>query len=182
MKKDSVRGWKDIFTFTLTQTLKSKVYIVSLVIMMVIAMVSMPILNMFLLKDTVEGPEKSAVEKVYFYNMTMCRNLDLESELPEAYRHIVFEETIGDTGTLENRIKEEELNSVILFLTEDTQYCAIQFLRSPDGKVTNYELQMLGQYVQNAYTKAAAKLAGLTEEQKLFFDLYEDKYIYNPAL
>ena len=49
MKKDSIRGWKDVFTFTLTQTLKSKAYIVSLVIMMVIAMVSMPLMNTFLL-------------------------------------------------------------------------------------------------------------------------------------
>ena len=39
MKKDSVKGWRDVFTFTLTQTLKSKAYIVSMVIMMVIAMV-----------------------------------------------------------------------------------------------------------------------------------------------
>lgn len=170
MKKDSIRGWKDVFTFTLTQTVKSKVYIVSLIIMMVLAMISMPILNTVLLKDTVDGPEKSAVEKVYLYNMTMCRNLDLESELPEAYRHIVFEETVGDTVALEQKIKKEEVNSVILYLTEDTGYCSIQFLRSPDGNVSNFELQMLGQYVQNAYTKALVKLVGLTEEQKLFFE------------
>jgi len=170
MKKDNLRGWKDVFTFTLTQTVKSKVYIVSLVIMMAIAMISMPILNTFLLKDTVDGPERSAVEKVYFYNMTMCRNLDFAGELPEAYRHIVFEETVGDMVALEEKIRTEEVNSVILFLTEDTQHCSIQFLRSPDGDVSNYELQMLGQYVQNAYTKALVKLVGLTEEQKIFFE------------
>ncbi len=170
MKKDSVRGWKDVFTFTLTQTLKSKAYIVSLVIMMVIAMVSMPLLNTFLLNDTVEGPEKSAVEKVYLYNMTLYRNLDMESELTDGYKHIVFEDTIGDMTALETKIQEEELNSVILFLIEDEQNCYIQFMRSPDGDVTNYELQMLGQYVQNAYTKAKVKLLGLTEDQMTFFE------------
>ena len=41
MKKDNIRGWKDVFTFTLVQTLKSKAYIVSLIIMMVIAMISL---------------------------------------------------------------------------------------------------------------------------------------------
>lgn len=170
MKKDSVRGWKDVFTFTLTQTLKSKAYIVSLVIMMVIAMVSMPLLNTFLLNDTVEGPEKSAVEKVYLYNMTLYRNLDMESELTDGYKHIVFEDTIGDMTALETKIQEEEVNSVILFLIEDEQNCYIQFMRSPDGDVTNYELQMLGQYVQNAYTKAKVKLLGLTEAQMTFFE------------
>lgn len=170
MKKDSIRGWKDVFTFTLTQTLKSKTYIVSLVIMMVIAMVSMPLMNTFLLNGTTEGPEKSAIEKVYLYNMTLYRNLDMDSELTEGYKHIVFEETIGDMTALETRISEEEVNSVMLLLMEDEQNCYIQFMRSPEGDVTNYELQMLGQYVQNAYTKAKVKLLGLTEEQMTFFE------------
>ncbi len=138
MKKDNVRGWKDVFIFTMTQTLKSKAYIVSLVIMMVIAMVSMPLMNTFLLNGTTEGPEKSAVEKVYLYNMTLYRNLDIHSEMSEGYQHIVFEETIGDMTALETKIQEEEQNSVILFLMEDEQYCYIQFMRSPDGAVTNY--------------------------------------------
>lgn len=170
MKKDSVRGWKDVFTFTLTQTLKSKTYIVTLIIMMVIAMVSMPLMNTFLLNGTTEGPEKSAVEKVYLYNMTLYRNLDFDAELTEAYQHIVFEDTVGDMTALETKIQEEEQNSVILVLVEDEQNCYIQFMRSPDGSVTNYELQMLGQYVQNAYTKAKVQLLGLTEEQMAFFD------------
>ena len=170
MKKDSVRGWRDVFTFTLTQTLKSKAYIVSMVIMMVIAMVSMPIMNIFLSDGVAAGPEKSAVEKVYLYNMTLYRNLDFDSELSEGYQHIVFEQTIGDVNALETKILEEEQNSVILYLMEDEQYCYIQFLRSPDGNVTNYELQMLGQFVQNAYTKAKIQLLGLTEEQLTFFE------------
>ena len=170
MKKDSVRGWKDVFTFTLTQTLKSKAYIVSMVIMMVIAMVSMPIMNIFLSDGVAAGPEKSAVEKVYLYNMTLYRNLDFDSELSEGYQHIVFEPTIGDMNALETKILEEEQNSVILYLMEDEQYCYIQFLRSPDGNVTNYELQMLGQFIQNAYTKAKIQLLGLTEEQLTFFE------------
>ena len=49
MKKDNLRGWKDVFTFTLVQTLKSKTYIVTLIIMMAIAMISMPLMNTFLL-------------------------------------------------------------------------------------------------------------------------------------
>lgn len=170
MKKDNIRGWKDVFSFTLFQTLKSKTYIVSLIIMMAIAMISMPLMNTFLLKGVAEGPEKSVVEKVYLYNMTLCRNLDFDSELTDGYRHIVFEDFVGDMTALETRVQEEEVNSVILFLMEDEQNCYIQFLRSPNGDVTNYELQMLGQYVQNAYTKAKIQLLGLTEEQMTFFE------------
>ena len=170
MKKDSVRGWKDVFTFTLTQTLKSKTYIVTLIVMIVSAMISMPVMNILLKGNMMEGPEKSAVEKVYFFNMTLCRTLDFESEFPESYQHIVFEDASGDMTTLENKIQEEEKNAVILALMEDENYCYIQFMRSPDGNVTTYELQLLGQYIQNAYTKAKAELLGLTEEQMKFFE------------
>ena len=127
-------------------------------------------MNMLLLNGVTEGPEKSAVEKVYLYNMTLYRNLDFDSELSEGYQHIVFEPTTGDVNALETKITEEEQNSVILYLIEDEQYCYIQFLRSPDGDVTNYELQMLGQFVQNAYTKAKVRILGLTEEQMTFFE------------
>ncbi len=170
MKKDSVKGWKDVFTFTLTQTLKSKAYRVTLVIMLLIAMVSMPIMNLVLGGDIAAEPEKSAIEKVYFYNMTLYRNLDMDSELTDEYKHIVFESAVGDVTAQETKIAEEEVNSVILLLVEDDQNCYIQFLRSPKSDVTNYELQMLGQYVQNAYTKAKVRLLGLTEEQMTFFE------------
>ena len=171
MKKDSVRGWKDVFTFTLTQTLKSKTYIVSLIIMIVSAMISMPVMNILLKGNNIaEGPEKSAVEKVYFYNMTLCRNIDFEREFPDAYRNIVFEDATGDVTELETKLQEEEVNAVILTLMEDENYCYIQFVRSPNGDVTSFELQMLGQYIQNAYTKAKVELLGLTEEQIKFFD------------
>ena len=170
MKKDSVKGWKDVFTFTLTQTLKSKAYRVTLVIMLLFAMVSMPIMNLVLGGDIAAGPEKSVIEKVYFYNMTLYRNLDVDSELTDAYKHIVFESAVGDVKAQETKIAEEEVNSVILLLVEDEQNCYLQFLRSPKSDVTNYELQMLGQYVQNAYTKAKVRLLGLTEEQMTFFE------------
>ena len=170
MKKDNVRGWKDVFTFTLTQTLKSKTYIVSLIFMIVSVMISMPVMNILMKGNTVEEPEKSAVEKVYFYNMTLCRTLDFENEFPEGYRHIVFEDTVGDMTELETKLQEEEPNAVILALMEDENYCYIQFVRNPDGEVSSYELQLLGQYVQNAYTKAKVELLGLTEEQIKFFE------------
>ena len=39
MKKDSIRGWKDVFTFTLVQTLKSKSYRVALILMLTIILI-----------------------------------------------------------------------------------------------------------------------------------------------
>ena len=168
MKKDSLRGWREVFTFTVTQTVKSKSYRVSLAIMLLIILVSMPLMNIFLFDGVNAGPEQSAVDKVYVYNMTMYRNLDMEQELADGYRHIVFEETTEPMETVQARICEEETNAVILMLAEDEAVCYIQFLRAPEGDVSMVELQQLGQFIQNAYTKAKIATLGVTKEQMEF--------------
>ena len=128
MKKDSLRGWREVFTFTVTQTVKSKSYRVSLAIMLLIILVSMPLMNIFLLDGVSAGPEQSVVEKVYVYNMTMYRNLDMEEELAEGYRHIVFEETSEPMENVQTRICEEETNAVILMLAEDEEFSGKVFV------------------------------------------------------
>ncbi len=170
MTRDSIRGWKDVFTFTLVQMVKSKTYIVTMIIMAVMAMISMPIMNLVMADGIADGTEQSAIEKIYLYNMTLYRNIDLQSELTEAYQQIVLEETTEDMEQLQKRISEEEQNAIALILMEDEEYCYIQFLRSPDGDVTTYELSLLGESIQNAYTKAKVQTLGLTEEQMTFFE------------
>lgn len=166
MKKDSLRGWKDVFTFTVSQTVKSKSYRVTLVIMLAMILVSMPLMNLFLFQDVQTGPEVSSIEKVYVYNMTMYRNLDVAEELPQGYDHIVFEDAAEGMDVVQNRICEEESSSVLLCLMEDETYCYIQFLRAPEGDISLLELQQLGQYVENAYTKAKLATLGVTEAQR----------------
>lgn len=167
MKRDSLRGWKDVFAFTVKQTVKSKSYRVSLVIMLAIILISMPLMNIFLFGETT-GPETSAVEKVYLYNMTMYRNLDMEAELPAGYSHIAFQNTMESVEVVQKRICEEEPNAVILQLAEDASYCYIQFLRAPESDVSMLELQQLGQFVENAYTKAKVETLGMTATQLEF--------------
>lgn len=165
MKKTEIRGWRDVFSFTVTQTIKSKAYIASLVIMCVLVLFSMPVMNLVMSVPTAEDIEKSSIEKVYVYNMTMYQSIDIASELPPAYQDIVFETPKEGYEVLEKRIKEDETGSVLLILAEDETGSYIQFVRSPDGKVGNYELQLLGQCIQNAFAKAKIRMLGISEEQ-----------------
>ena len=170
MKKDSIRGWKNVYTFTLVQMLKSKAYFVTMAIMVIMAMISMPIMNLVMADGISDGSKQSAMEKLYLYNYTLYRDIDLSSEWTKAYEHIVIEEPKEAMEQIQKRISEEEQNAVALILMEDERYCYIQFLRSPDGDVTTYELSLLGESVKNAYTKAKVKTLGLTEEEMTFFE------------
>ncbi len=171
MTRDSIRGWRDVYTFTLVQMVKSKAYLITMAIMVIMAMVSMPLMNLVMADGITDGSKQSAIEKLYLYNYTLYRDIDLQSELTEVYKHIVIEEPKENMEEIQKRISEEETNAVALILMEDEQYCYIQFLRSPDGNVTTYELSLLGESIQNAYTKAKVKTLGLTEEEMSFFEI-----------
>ncbi|MGN0507524.1 MAG: ABC transporter permease [Lachnospiraceae bacterium] len=165
MKKSDLRGWRDVFSFTVVQTVKSKAYIGTLIFMCILVLLSMPIMNLIMSDDMTEGPEKSAIEKVYIYNMTMYQQLDYQSELTPAYRNIVFENARESYEVVEARLAEEEKNSVLLLLAEDETGSYLQFVKSPNGDVGNYELQILGQSFQNAFTKAKIRALGISETQ-----------------
>jgi ABC-2 type transport system permease protein len=48
MRKSNITGWKDVFTFTLVQTLKNKAFMITTVILLVISMVSMPLITIII--------------------------------------------------------------------------------------------------------------------------------------
>ena len=72
--KNKLSGWKDVFSFTLTQTLKSKPFIVSFVIMMVLALVASPVMSM--ISDVDSGNENYTITKMYVYDETGYFNED----------------------------------------------------------------------------------------------------------
>lgn len=72
--KNKLSGWKDVFSFTLTQTLKSKPFIVSFVIMMVLALVASPVMSM--ISDVDGGNENYTITKMYVYDETGYFNED----------------------------------------------------------------------------------------------------------
>ena len=66
--RDKLTGWKDVFSFTFRQTLKSKAYKGSLIILLFISFISMPLLNLFL-GNTAKTIENH-ITKLYVKNET----------------------------------------------------------------------------------------------------------------
>lgn len=165
MRKDSCKGWKNIFSFTLVQTLKSKAYRGGLIFMVVLILVSMPLMNLLMSNSALDGSEGTDIEKVYVMNATMYRNLDILPELPEGYRNIVFETTTEPPERIQQRLVGEETEAVLLVLAEDENASYVQLIKSPEGSVADYELQILGQGISNAYSKARIRTLGISEQQ-----------------
>jgi len=171
MIKNSCRGWKDVFSFTLTQTLKSKPYLIAMFLMLLFSVLSMPLLGMLTKNPVAEGDVKSSITKAYLSNQTPYAELAVSAELATGYEEIVVEPLTESEEIVMKRLAEEEFSAVLICITENEMQANIRLLKSPEGPVKNYELQALGESVQRAYQKARMTALGVTEEQLAYLSV-----------
>lgn len=171
MIKNSCRGWKDVFSFTLSQTFKSKPYLIVMLLMFVFSVISMPLLSMVTKNPAETGEEKSSITKAYLSNQTPYGELAVSKELAAGYEGIVIESLTESEDVVMKRIAEEENSAVLISITESEMQANIRLLRAPEGPVKNYELQTLGESVQRAYQKAKITAMEVTEEQLAYLSV-----------
>lgn len=166
MKTSKVNGWKDIFSFTFTQTVKSKSYRVSFAILIILCMVSMPIVNMiFGNKDTDEN-KVNAIETVYVDNESGFTNFDFSAVTNnDKMQHIVFEPMTGSLEDTITQIDTKDSSSVVLHIyTENGQY-AIDLIRPSDGNVDGDSLDQLGSAVSESFLQTRIENLSIEKDQ-----------------
>ena len=171
MKENSCRGWKDVFSFTLTQTLKSKPYLIALAVMFVFSVISMPLLSLITKNPIEEGDVKSSITKAYLSKQTPYTEIAVSDELMAGYEGIVIEPLTESDEIVMKRLAEEEFSGVLIYITENEMQTNIRLLKSPEGPVKDYELQALGESVQRAYQKAKMTALDVTEEQLAYLSV-----------
>jgi ABC-2 type transport system permease protein len=165
MKKSNISGWRDVFSFTLIQTLKSKAFIVSYIILLAIVMVSMPIINM-LSSNGLNPNEPSPVKKVYINNTTALGDIDFtDAKKNEAISHIVFEPMKEDYDVVANRIENSENESVILTLSENEGIFSLNFVKASKGPVKDSNIYSLESTLTQQFELFRIKALGITDEQ-----------------
>jgi len=107
MIKNSCRGWKDVFSFTLTQTLKSKPYLIAMFLMLLFSVLSMPLLGMLTKNPVAEGDVKSSITKAYLSNQTPYAELAVSAELATGYEEIVVEPLTESEEIVMKRLRKK---------------------------------------------------------------------------
>lgn len=165
MKKSSISGWRDVFSFTLIQTLKSKAFIVSYVILLALAMVSMPIINMI----SSNGPDQNKpnpIKKVYVNNTTALGDIDFTgAQKNETISHITFESMQEDYDVVSNRIENSENESIILTIAENEGIFSLDFVKASKGPVKDSSIYSLESILTEQFELFRIKALGITNEQ-----------------
>jgi len=165
MKKTNLTGVGNVFSFTLTQTLKSKSFITSLIIMLTFSLISMPILYIItggLKKKNAPSP----INKVYVSNESSLSELDFTGLLTDnAFAHITFEKMNESYDTVADRIQTQEKTSVILTISDKEGVFDLSFAKAGDGPVSKGDLQQLGSVITEKFNVIRINSLGIAPEQ-----------------
>jgi len=166
MTKNNLTGWRDVFSFTLKQTLKSKAYIISFMILLLISIASMPILSLITASSQEDADAISPIEKVYVVNKTSLPEMDFSEIMKDpAFQNITFETLTQDYNKVSDRIKTSENTSVILTFAEENGTFGLDFVKAGTGPVTDSSLQKLGSAIDEQFGLFRIKTLGITNDQ-----------------
>jgi ABC-2 type transport system permease protein len=166
MKKSNIAGWKDVFTFTLIQTLKNKTFLISSVILLVLSLVSMPLISVITNAGKSDIDSESPIKKVYVKNETTLPDMDFQELLKDKrMSHINFEAMKEDYAVISTRISDKEKESVILTIQESKNDYSLNFVKAKDGPVTDSSLSLLQNSVVKQFENFKLKALGIKAEQ-----------------
>lgn len=161
---NNITGWRDVFSFTFIQTLKSKAFIISYVLVLIIALVSIPVVNIINPGNTDELNTLSSIQKVYINNETELNDIDLtELQKNEMMSHIVFEEI--DKSTNSEAADNIGDGDVILSIMDIEGVFYFDFSKKSRSGISDYSMQMLSQAVVEQFKDNRINKLGITEEQ-----------------
>lgn len=166
MNKGNLTGWKDIFTFTLVQTLKNKAFIISYIVLLVLMLTSIVVMHVIASGGSSAVNEPNPVKKVYVNNETTLPTMDFKEVLKDKeLSHLVFEEIKEDYAVVSARIQDKEQASIILTIAENQDHYALSFVRANGGPIKESTLQPLAASITEEFEAFKMNTLGIKAEQ-----------------
>ncbi|NLI58893.1 MAG: ABC transporter permease [Clostridium sp.] len=166
MKMSNITGWKDVFTFTLIQMLKSKAFIIGYIIFITFALLVFPVMN-FVLDSGEEDEGLIKIKSVYLFNETEITDVDFDkiSNLEIAVNDLKFITEDKNYEDVLEQIETDKEPNVALKITKDEGTYFLHFTKSTSGVVKNTELELLGNTVKESFERAIVDYADVSDEQ-----------------
>ncbi len=164
MKKSELRGFKDVFSFTFLQTLRTKSFLITMIIMILIMFGMSPVMSL------VSGgkDKKSPVEKVYVSGENIA-GIPFENSVKddENFSDIVFEKLPADTDMekFEAELTDSSDKTVLLKyeITEDGFYM-LNALYPSGSKLNSTNVNDLAVKIKDWYSDYKVSSLNIPEE------------------
>lgn len=187
--KNKITGWKDVYKFTVVQTLKSKTFLVSFIILLVLGCAMAPIMSLI----NGDSEQKNYVDGFYVMDSTgVLEQAQLEKAVKDtgwnvAVQMLASKDSDSDAKTADEYraiIDETETNRIFLSITTETPegsfglVCpSMYFEYSKNGDVTSVEMENLMPVVREVYENCRYNSLGISEETQLFLKAVTEKVV-----
>lgn len=168
--KNSIKGWKDIFSFTFIQGIKAKSIIISTAIMCVIIIAGVPIASLISSKSEIK---KTSIEEVCIADMTgikiakdfdILKNVKNDDETENMYSEIKYTEldsqklNIDENTGLKDIYKfDKDSKKVYLQITYLEDSFDIEVIYDGKGKLESEDVNNYSDFVRDNFQKILMK-------------------------
>lgn len=191
--KNNIRGWKEIFSFNLVQSLKSKSIKIATMILCIIAFISMPVINMIDGSGSKDEKKNTTIKQVRVVDMTGINIMSGIKELnksdlykenqPHLYEEVEYieEDIDAEKFTQDTELKdiykfEKDSEYVYMQITYNDEKFDIQIISSKETKVTSDDIYDYSKFVQNNFKKI---IEGMFELDKDSISILESVNVVN---
>ncbi len=182
MKKSELRGTGEVFRFTLIQTVKSKAYIISVAILLLLALLTAPVMQ--LINGGASGGssdsdgKESSIGKVYICDETMLlTGMDFTSLDDSSFRNVQWiprTESFDDLCKVLEEEGKESKNVILHFYGNEVKGLTAEICRNGNGDLDGDECRALADSICRKFDEYKLVLSGLSEEELKVLDYKYD--------
>ncbi len=168
MKKSDFAGWREVFSFTFSQTVKQKAYVIFLVIFSVVALfysTATTLINQY--SDHKEG--KSAISQVVVFDETGLQIDYANAFTSKKYKNIeVISKPSMSREEYENQMEEHSDDTVLINITYDNEVNEYHVLFVQGKKVSLSEIDRVefSDEFCDYFEKAKMDAANISDQQR----------------
>ena len=157
-KRSKIDGWDKVFSFAFTQNIKSKSYILSTLIMIVVLVAGI-IYTATSKTDIMDANSMLTVDldKAYLYNETSLKNIKLDKRLCDIsknYDKTKVEEISSMGDDIENDFEKFDDcdDSILVHLYQKNEGYTVDIFRTSDSNVSDFNTSLFADDVKKCVT------------------------------
>lgn len=165
MKTSEYKGFSHVFKFTLRQTMQTKSFQITFLIMMVLSIGLFSVMN-FVKGMSAEKEGTNSVEKLYVINESGLKNLPYEKTFANKNYSLTIEETQEEIEQLKKEITKENEKAVILTISfdEERQVYSLKFSKNEELGVTGEDVKKLAEDFSKWFDKYRISVLDIDED------------------
>lgn len=166
MNRSELHGCNHVYQFTIQQAFKSKHFKIFTIILFLIALLSMPAIELITNGINSEG-KQSDIKKVYVIDDTglPLADYNIIKEDFNIYQDTIFEYTDKSRDEIEKDLEKEENGSLLLHIKEEDGFYNMQIVRVPEGKISEIEAINFSEIMREAFTENIIQNLSISQEQ-----------------